>query len=75
MALKVQPTLGNDNIARTRADILMTHGSYAAVEALALSAQAHSMKAAFEADAELREHWREVWAILEDAKRKLGDLK
>lgn len=61
-------------IRRTRADILMSSGSYAAVEALAHVAEDHTQRALRDADKELAEHWAQVVDILEEAKRKLGAL-
>ncbi len=75
MVLKTQPTLSNDTLARTRADMLLLLGSYAAAEALAHSAIGHKRHAALHADHELMEHWDAVADIFEEAKRKLGDLK
>lgn len=74
MALKVQPTLANDTIARTRADMLLSMGSYAAIEAMTYCAIAHQRKALFDADSELAEHWEKVRDIFEDAKRRIRGL-
>lgn len=67
-------TMSNTNIARTRADMLLMLGSYAAAEALAHSSLAHSRRAAQNADQELANHWHNVAVIFEEAKRKLGEL-
>ena len=72
---KPLPTMSNDTIARSRAEMLMLLGSYAAAEALAHCAIAHKRHAALHVDHELMAHWDAVADIFEEAKRKLGDLK
>jgi hypothetical protein len=73
--LKVQPTLGNEVIARTRAGILMSCGAEAAVEALGYSARTHERQAIMDGDRELAQYWDSVSAVLHEAKRKIGGLK
>ena len=59
----------------TRADILMSSGSWAAVDALAKVAHSHAQQALRDADKELADHWLDVFAILEGTKRQLAALK
>jgi hypothetical protein len=73
--LKVQPTLGNHVIARTRAGILMSCGADIAVEALGYVALAHMRQASQDSDSDLARYWEEVVSILHNAKRKIGELK
>lgn len=73
MALK--QVLDNAEAARRmRADILMSSGSYAAVEALAYVAMTHHTQAVRDADNELADHWMNVHLILAEAKNKIGAL-
>jgi len=74
MALK-QIVENADAQRRMRADILMSSGSYAAVEALMHVASEHREQARREADRELQEHWAQVVDILWIAKNKIAEIK